>query len=232
MNSKTEAANSNQLDEKIRSKIEEVKAFEHHLPLVVIIINIRDSSVVYMSERGRKILNVSMEELEKMGPNYHSRFFNAEDARDYVPKLLGLLERNNNDEMVSFFQQVRPSVEHDWTWYLSSTKIFLRDDEGRPLLTLTTATPIDTTHYLTSKIERLLNENNLLRRNKQVFASLTKREKSILTLMALGFNSSEIAGKLHISENTAATHRRNIKKKLNAESNYEITIFAQAFDLI
>ena len=50
--------------------------------------------------------------------------------------------------------------------------------------------------------------------------------------MALGFNSSEIAGKLHISENTAATHRRNIKKKLNAESNYEITIFAQAFDLI
>ena len=97
MNSKTEAANSNQLDEKIRSKIEEVKAFEHNLPLVVIIINILDSSVVYMSERGRKILNVSMEELEKMGPNYHSRFFNAEDARDYVPKLLGLLERNNTE---------------------------------------------------------------------------------------------------------------------------------------
>lgn len=37
--------------------------------------------------------------------------------------------------------------------------------------------------------------------------------------------------RLHISEKTAQT-RRNIKAKLNAQSNYDITQFAQAFDLI
>ena len=134
--------------------------------------------------------------------------------------------------MVSFFQQVRTSQNNDWTWYLSSTKIFIRDENDKPILTITNAIPIDNEHYFTSKIERLLQENNFLRRNKQAFASLTGREKNVLTLMALGHNSAEIAGQLHISENTAATHRRNIKKKLKAQSNYEITLFAQAFDLI
>jgi DNA-binding CsgD family transcriptional regulator len=50
--------------------------------------------------------------------------------------------------------------------------------------------------------------------------------------MALGHSSMEIAGNLHISETTANTHRRNIRRKINANSIYDITRFAQAFDLI
>ena len=50
--------------------------------------------------------------------------------------------------------------------------------------------------------------------------------------MALGGSAAEIAAQLFISEQTVDTHRNNIKAKLNAESNYEIVKFAQAFDLI
>ena len=50
--------------------------------------------------------------------------------------------------------------------------------------------------------------------------------------MALGLSSPEISRKLHISEATANTHRRNIRNKIKAESNYDITKFARAFDLI
>ena len=50
--------------------------------------------------------------------------------------------------------------------------------------------------------------------------------------MALGHSSSEIAEKLHISEATASTHRRNIRIIIKAETSYDITRFAQAFDLI
>ena len=82
------------------------------------------------------------------------------------------------------------------------------------------------------KVNRLLEENNFLRRNQKIFVSLTKREKEILKLMALGDSSVEIAGKLHISQQTASTHRRNIKSKLKVESNYDVVKFAQAFDLI
>ncbi|HEY0355755.1 MAG TPA: LuxR C-terminal-related transcriptional regulator [Flavisolibacter sp.] len=229
---KLQEDNSKELANKIRRGIEEIKAIENQIPSVIIIHDIRDSTVVYMSERGRRQLGVDLDELREMGQNYYARFFNPEDAKDYVPKIFGLLERNNNDEIVSFFQQVRTSQNNDWTWYLSSTKIFIRDENDKPILTITNAIPIDNEHYFTSKIERLLQENNFLRSNKHVFASLTGREKNVLTLMALGHNSAEIAGQLHISENTAATHRRNIKKKLKAQSNYEITLFAQAFDLI
>jgi DNA-binding CsgD family transcriptional regulator len=220
------------VEQAIQTKIEQLRAVENDIPAVIIVHDIRDSSVVYMSQRGLDNLGITMEEMRKIGTQYHDRFFNPEDAKDYVPKILGLLERNNNEEIISFFQQVRPSEDVDWSWHLSSTKILMRDKEGKPLLTITTAIPVDPKHHLTTKVERLLHENNFLRRNKQVFAGLTKREKEILRLMALGFNSGEIAEKLFISETTALTHRRNIKKKLNAQSSYDITKFAQAFDLI
>jgi len=92
--------------------------------------------------------------------------------------------------------------------------------------------PTDAKHSITVKAQRLLEENNFLRNNYHVFDQLTKREKEILKMMALGDSSAEMAEKLYISETTASTHRRNIKRKLNIESNYDVTRFAQAFDLI
>jgi DNA-binding CsgD family transcriptional regulator len=100
------------------------------------------------------------------------------------------------------------------------------------LLILTIATPVDVQHRITSKGQRLLDENNFLRNNYHAFDQLTKREKEILRLMAMGDSSVQMAKKLHISETTAATHRKNIKRKLKIENNYDITRFAQAFDLV
>jgi DNA-binding CsgD family transcriptional regulator len=226
------SAMDSELQQEIQKKISELKSLEQDIPAVIIIHNISDSTVVHMSQRGLDILGITMEELKKLGTEYHNRFFNPEDAQDYVPKILGLLERNTSGEIVSFFQQVRPSAKHDWIWYSSSAGVFFRDEEGKPLLTITIAMPIDPKHHFTAKVEKVLKENLFLRSNKHIFAALTKREKEILRLMALGHNSFEIGELLHISQTTAATHRRNIRSKLNAQTNYDITRFAQAFDLI
>jgi DNA-binding CsgD family transcriptional regulator len=94
------------------------------------------------------------------------------------------------------------------------------------------AIPVDPQSHINTKVERLLQENTFLRKNQQVFASLTKREKEILRLVALGNSTNEIAEQLHISIPTAFTHRRNLKSKLKAQTNYDLTRFAQAFDLI
>ena len=134
--------------------------------------------------------------------------------------------------MASNFQQVRPSPDHDWKWYLTSHKVFMRDETGAPTHVIAAASPIDPLHHVTNKVNRLLEENNFLRRNQKVFASLGKREKEILKHMALGQSTAEIAEQLFISEQTVNTHRRNIKAKLNAENNYDIVKFAQSFDLI
>jgi DNA-binding CsgD family transcriptional regulator len=203
------------------------------MPCVVIIHNLPDFSVGYMSPRGLELLKAPAEEIAGLtNAHYHERYFNNEDAEHYVPKLLRLLERNNNDEMVTFFQQVRfPDIE-GWSWHLSGTKIFHRDADGKPSLTITIALPIDSTNHITAKANRLLDENNFIRKNLANFSKLTNREKQILKLTTLGKSAAEIAVELFISITTAETHSRNIKQKLNAATSFELSRYAQAFDLI
>lgn len=219
------------LQEQVRKKIACVQQFEKEIPAVFVVHDLSDFSVVYMSQRGLDILGAALDDVRLGNAEYHARYFNTEDSRIYVPKILDLIEKNN-DDLISFFQQVRPSPDHEWTWYLSSIKIFLRDKQGKPVLTITMAVPMATDHPFVGKVGRMLEENTFLHKNQNVFSLLTKREKEILKLIALGKNSNEIASQLHISEATANTHRRNIRSKINAQNNYEIIRFAQAFDLV
>jgi DNA-binding CsgD family transcriptional regulator len=220
------------IQQRTKEKIRTVQAFEAEIPCVFIVHDLVTNRVVYMSERGRQILGVSLDEIRLSTPEYTARYFNEEDATYYVPKILGLVERNGTDEAISFFQQVRPSYQHAWEWYLSSTKVFLRDEQEKPRLVITMAVKVDVEHPISVKVGKLLEENSFFRDNRHVYSALTKREKEILKLMALGLSSMEISCQLHISEATANTHRRNIRNKIKAESNYDITRFARAFDLI
>jgi DNA-binding CsgD family transcriptional regulator len=220
------------LEERIRERISAIEAVADHFPGVLIIHTLPDFQVQYMSERGLKNLGKTRSEVELMSSKqYHDRYFNAEDAADYVPKIQNMLE-NNTDDIVSYFQQVRTSKTQEFDWYLSATKILMRDDENRPVLTITSAMQIDPQHHITSKVNRLLEENNFLRRHYHEFSLLTKRERDILRLLALGKSASEIGQQLYISEATAETHRRNIKRKLKAANLYELSQYARAFDLI
>ncbi|MGO4289531.1 response regulator transcription factor [Chitinophaga sp. RAB17] len=214
-------------------KLNALKSIDKELPVVVIVMNVLKSYVEYMSPRGCRELGVTLDELREMGPKYYDTFFNPHDVADYVPKIVAMLDAPAEANMiVTFFQQVRMASSRDWAWHLGSTRVFIRDANGMPTHVITCATPIDPLHHVTSKVNRLLEENNFLRRNQHIFASLTRREKEILRLLALGLSAAEIAAKASISEKTAVTHRRNIKAKIGAQSSYDLTSFAQAFDLI
>ncbi|RPD40885.1 helix-turn-helix transcriptional regulator [Chitinophaga barathri] len=213
-------------------KIAALERMGEEFPAVIIVHNLDTQSVEYMSSRGLEFLQTTLPELRAMGPEYHHRFFNPQEMDDYLPRIMQLIHENREDAFVSFFQQVRPHPGIDWEWHLSATRIFMRNEDGTPSHCITLAMPINPEHHITVKVNRLLEENNFLRKYKQVFAALTHREKEILRLMALGTNSADIAARLNISEKTVSTHRRNIKNKLNAQSTYDITRFAQAFDLI
>lgn len=58
------------------------------------------------------------------------------------------------------------------------------------------------------------------------YLSLTKREVEVLRLYAQGIKLSEIADYLCISELTARTHWKNIKRKLNTKSQKEAIMIA------
>nr|WP_067056388.1 helix-turn-helix transcriptional regulator [Mucilaginibacter sp. L294] len=224
--------NKERVPKQLVPQIEAYAAAFNSLPCTVIIHDLRDWSVVYMSDRGLSQLQSTKEEITALSSgDYYKKYFNQEDAEDYVPKILALLERNNDEEIVTFFQQVRFPGNDEWSWHLSSVKIFMRDETGKPSLTITIAVPIDAMHHMTAKAERLLQENNFLRQNYKNFSTLTKREKEVLAQMALGKSAIEIANALYIAVTTAETHRKNIKHKLSA-STYELMQYARAFDLV
>ncbi|MCE3225467.1 MAG: response regulator containing a CheY-like receiver domain and an DNA-binding domain [Bacteroidetes bacterium] len=219
----------------IARKVAEISQSANEFPGVVIIHNVQDPNfkIEYMSPRGRQILGVSEKEISTMtSAEYFSTYFNIEDARDYVPKTIEMVQRNDMEEIYTQFQQVRSSPGAPFQWYLSSVKLLLRDTAGLPLLTISFAIPIEPKNHVTKKVSRLLEENIFFRRHTAEFASLTKREKEIARFMAKGMSSSEISKKLHITVETIKTHRKNIYQKLKIKSSYDLMDYARAFDLI
>ncbi|MGV3685952.1 MAG: helix-turn-helix transcriptional regulator [Daejeonella sp.] len=219
--------------ESLEDQIRIVAAGAEKLPGVTIIHNISDWTVTWMSAYGLNELNISLEEITSMSAKeYYSRFFNEEDSKDYVPKILGLLESKDFNQIITYFQQVRVAGKSDWTWHMSSSRVFMRDVHGKPLYTITVSFPIDAMHHMTTKAARVLEENNFLRKNFQKFSKLSQREREVLKELALGKSSAETAVELFISLSTVDTHRKNIRKKLGTSSYYELCQYARSFDLI
>lgn len=216
----------------IDTKIAEVAATADDYPGVVIVFNTRADDVKYMSARGLRDLGTSMAELKALGAAYYPKFFNPDEAHEYVPKLVDMMQRNDLNYIVSFFQQVRTGPDGAFELYLSTVKVLAQDSVGRPLLLICFSCPIDRESHVTSKVQRLLDENNFLRRHSATFALLTRREREVLRHMALGHSAPDTAKLLHMSVQTAETHRRNIRQKLNASSAFELGQYARAFDLI
>lgn len=217
--------------QKINARVASIAAVAERLPCVVII-HTAELHTVYMSPNGLTQLGVTLEDLQGMdAQKYHEQFFNPDDAKDYVPKLMALME-SNTDESISFFQQVRINGNTAWTWHISSMKILMRDEGGKPLLLITIAFPVDPMSHVTTKVSRLLEENEFLRKNYDKFSRLGKREREVLGLLALGKSSAQIGEELFISVATVETHRKNIKHKLKVNTSFDLSQYARAFDLI
>jgi hypothetical protein len=199
----------NSLQNKIDNAITEIAAVADKMPGVVTIHDLRDWSVVWMSAQGLRLLNLTPEDIAgKNIDQYHDQYFNPEDAKDYTPKLLGWLERDVEDETLTYFQQVRFHGDADWVWHVSTVKVLLRNEDRKPLLVIAMSFPIDAMHHMTAKAARLLEENNFLRKNFHHFATLSNREREVLKLLALGKSSPETAEELFITTATVETHRK------------------------
>ncbi len=205
------------------------------LPCVTIIHDARDGSVVHMCQKGCDQLGTTSEELKSLGTDYHARFFNGEQSKEYTNEILNLVTTNDSEECYTYFQQVRIKDYADWQWYLSCTRIFFQEEfEGRKkaVLLLTMAQHISPNNHYTHKIDRLLEELNFVRSQSRAFGRLGRREKEILKLMADGLTSIEMAEMLYLSPHTVNTHRKNIRQKLAIDSSKKLELYARAFELM
>ncbi|MCD0489779.1 PAS and helix-turn-helix domain-containing protein [Pedobacter sp. MC2016-14] len=220
------------LNDRLLECIEGIEKVAAHMPNTLTIHDLINGTVVWISERGLKALGISANQIVgRHIKEFHHLYFNPKDAEDYVPKIVALLERNDEDEVITYFEQVRLNGSPDLTWHMSSVKILLKDEHNVPIYAIASSIPIDAMHHMTVKASRLLEENNFLRNNYQTFALLSMREREILKFMALGKSSADTADELFISIGTVDTHRKNIKKKLKTQSYFQLCMYARAFDL-
>jgi len=92
---------------------------------------------------------------------------------------------------------------------------------------------LDGTIYLSKaaneKVVQQLQNNNLTLND---IPTLTRREKEIITLLADGHTSNEIAEKLFLSSYTVDTHRKNMLQKFNVHNTQALLKIVQALNLL
>ena len=99
------------------------------------------------------------------------------------------------------------------------------DDEDNLIIRLPSK---DIKHTLKS-LNILLEKENFKTNNQKKFNLLTNREKEIMMYISKRENHQTIAEKLFISVHTVRTHYKNIKAKLNFESNKELLRFMSTY---
>lgn len=116
----------------------------------------------------------------------------------------------------------------DYIRILEQTMSIKSSYNGYPILTLGICTDISHLKKANSRpdfkvygpgSDKLDFPGTIQLHNSEHYSKLTKREKEILKLIAKGKCNKEIASRLFISEATAKTHRRNIKKKIGSQNH-------------
>ncbi len=110
----------------------------------------------------------------------------------------------------------------------------LKSDAGKDLVTAVTALHRNK-RFFTSKVAEMVLENvtrNKLRPEVAVKDVLTAREREVVTLLAEGKSTREVAEVLGLSVKTAETHRSNVMRKLDMHSVSELVLYAVRNSLV
>jgi hypothetical protein len=86
---------SKELRKKIDGKLHELSRTANEIPGVIIVHHIPTFYVEYISERGLDYFGITLEEIRGMGARYHAQYFNDDDATDYFPKVVAIIEKND-----------------------------------------------------------------------------------------------------------------------------------------
>ncbi len=96
-----------------------------------------------------------------------------------------------------------------------------KDNRARIILDVSTDLLPD---YL-REFRRMFENRAFLVEKMHLYATLSKREKEILSLITRHHSNQEIADRYAISLNTAKTHRKNIIYKLRCKNNAELMYY-------
>ncbi|MFW5820672.1 MAG: helix-turn-helix transcriptional regulator [Bacteroidota bacterium] len=220
------------LDKKHRESKFNIQDIGDFLP-VGLLINHSSGKNLYMNHLSEETLHYSLDEIEEMGEKYQKEVIYNEEEFIRIKKAIDdFFERNDESEILSFFQRLRPKDCKDYEWMYISSKLYRSEPEIDPDSRLLIACPVKLMGSMSQKVNRILDENIYMKKNFKKFSVLTKREKEIITLLAMGYDNPAIADHLFISRYTVEQHRKNIRSKTGFKRLAEVIRFAITFDLI
>lgn len=66
------------IQEQIDSKIAHMMTYENEIPGITVIHNLRDFTVLYITEPGLKILKINLKEIQDLGLDYYKKYFSPD----------------------------------------------------------------------------------------------------------------------------------------------------------
>ena len=220
------------LDKKQKEGKFDLRDIADFLP-VGLLVNHQSGRNLYMNKLSEETLKYSMDEIEELGREYQKVIIYDEvEFKRITLAVDDFYRRNDESEILSFFQKLRPKGCLDYEWMYITSKLYRSEPSEKPDTRKLVACPVNWIGNMSQKINRTLDENEYMKKHFRKFSALTKREKEILTLLAQGYDNPAIAEKLFLSRYTVEQHRKNIRSKTGFRHLAEIIRFAITFDLI
>ncbi|MDP5092074.1 MAG: LuxR C-terminal-related transcriptional regulator [Polaribacter sp.] len=201
------------------------------------ITNTVNQNFEYVSKNFTACTGLSRDEMVQGGMNFFWSLFHPEDINLWLECLKDLMVftmNNLNDEQ-------RKRMSYTWNYriknakgkYISiiqNTTPLQFDNQNKPIIGLAHYTVLNEDLKMDiCASAKYLNQNNeyetLYYKNissQNLLDVISNRERDIIRLLLLQKTSIEISESLHISKHTVDTHRRNILKKLQMSSTFEL----------
>ena len=157
-------------------------------------------------------------------PTLFGQIIHPENWQVIYPALLEYVRKKDPTKCFSFLQYIRPKGNDKFVWYFSTSQYLKRLD-----LLFTIDIPLSSMGTFSARALGLVVESNYLKKNCDKLVKLTKREKEILQLIAIGLDNRQMAERLFISRRTVEQHRKNIRRKLEISSVAELYWHALCF---
>lgn len=197
-------------------------------------VNHKDNlALQYVNDFASHKIDISAEEIINLGASFFDLYLHPDTFKYAVPKFLQFYNKGDGSATHCEFQKIRSNPHTDqYDWYITFGKI---SKEFECIIAITH--PLECIGEYADKIAKMLDDNMLLRQQYERFATLTRMEKEVLRLLALGHRNKDIAEQFYISPHTVRTHRNKIHEKLDIRGKNvnHVTLYiryAEAFGLI
>ena len=204
------------------------------------ITNTVHQSFEYVSKNFTACTGLSKEKMLAGGMDYYWSLFHPEDIDLWLKSLTNLMVFT----MSELTDEQRKRMSYTWNYRIKitdgsyvnivqNTTPLQFDETNKPIVGLAHYTVLDgnikmdicaSAKYLNDKNEyETLFYQNVSTSN--LLGNISNRERDVVRLIITKKTSDEISKKLNISKHTVDTHRRNILKKLDISSTFELINF-------